>query len=361
MKSRLLEISFQLLRLSLGITEDNSRNITCEDWQEIYAFSLQQSLLGVIFQGVQRSGQRPPQALVFQWLAYSERIKGLNKKANEVAVEVSRLFKENGFRACILKGQGNVLMYPNQYSRTPGDIDIWLEGGKDEILNFVNEQWPGQLVRYHHVEIPPINGIPIEVHFMPAYMRNPIYNRRLQKWFAEQADVQFSHHVTLPDCTSTISIPTAAFNCIYQLQHMFSHLFTEGFGLRQVTDYYYVLRTIENGELKIENYNQTLKYLGLWKFARAMMWVMQRVYNLDSKYFIAAPDQKEGEFLLNEILQSGNMGHYDTRLGKKEGETVAHRYFRMTLRNMRFVKHYPSEVLCEPIFRTWYFFKKKSS
>ena len=52
------------------------------------------------------------------------------------------------------------------------------------------------------------------------------------------------------------------------------------------------------------------------------MWVMQRVYNLDSKYFIAAPDQKEGEFLLNEILQSGNMGHYDTRLGKKEGENV---------------------------------------
>ena len=351
---------FEILRYSIQ-AEEKAPLVEDGEWHAIFALAERHSLLGVIFHGVQRSGQRPPQALVFQWLAYSERIKGLNKKANEVAVEVSRLFKENGFRACILKGQGNVLMYPNQYSRTPGDIDIWLEGGKDEILNFVNEQWPGQLVRYHHVEIPPINGIPIEVHFMPAYMRNPIYNRRLQKWFAEQADVQFSHHVTLPDCTSTISIPTAAFNCIYQLQHMFSHLFTEGFGLRQVTDYYYVLRTIENGELKIENYNQTLKYLGLWKFARAMMWVMQRVYNLDSKYFIAAPDQKEGEFLLNEILQSGNMGHYDTRLGKKEGETVAHRYFRMTLRNMRFVKHYPSEVLCEPIFRTWFFFKKKSS
>ena len=351
---------FEILRYSIQ-AEEKAPLVEDGEWHAIFALAERHSLLGVIFHGVQRSGQRPPQALVFQWLAYSERIKGLNKKANEVAVEVSRLFKENGFRACILKGQGNVLMYPNQYSRTPGDIDIWLEGGKDEILNFVNEQWPGQLVRYHHVEIPPINGIPIEVHFMPAYMRNPIYNRRLQKWFAEQADVQFSHHVTLPDCTSTISIPTAAFNCIYQLQHMFSHLFTEGFGLRQVTDYYYVLRTIEDGELKIENYNQTLKYLGLWKFARAMMWVMQRVYNLDSKYFIAAPDQKEGEFLLNEILQSGNMGHYDTRLGKKEGETVAHRYFRMTLRNMRFVKHYPSEVLCEPIFRTWYFFKKKSS
>jgi len=360
MKSRTLEISFQLLRLGLGIQEGKSLDITCEDWQEIYTFSLQQSLLGVMFNGVQRSDQKPPQVLVFQWLAYSERIKGLNKKANQVAVKVNSLFEHKGFRSCILKGQGNAIYYPDSYVRTCGDIDIWLEGGKKKILEFVNSKWPGQLERYHHVEIPPINGVPIEVHFMPAYMRNPIYNRRLQKWFAEQADEQFSHYVTLPDCDTPISIPTPAFNCIYQLQHMFSHLFTEGFGLRQVTDYYFVLKRIE-APLRLplykgRNLEETLKYLGLWKFARAMMWVMQRVYSLDSKYFIAEPDQKEGEFVLNEILQSGNMGHYDTRLGHKEGESVVHRYFRMTRRNMRFVKHYPSEALCEPVFRIWYFF-----
>ena len=376
MKSRTLEISFQLLRLGLGIQEGKSLDITCENWQEIYTFSLQQSLLGVMFNGVQKSDQKPPQALVFQWLAYSERIKGLNKKTNQVAVKVSRLFEENGFRSCILKGQGNALLYPNPYSRTPGDIDIWVrsedmvngsrfrinEDNKKRILEFVNSKWPGQLERYHHVEIPPINGVPIEVHFMPAYMRNPIYNRRLQKWFAEQADEQFSHYVTLPDCDTPISIPMPAFNCIYQLQHMFSHLFTEGFGLRQVTDYYFVLKKFRDESLEFRDslksieLEETLKYLGLWKFARAMMWVMQRVYSLDSKYFIAEPDQKEGEFVLNEILQSGNMGHYDTRLGHKEGEMVAHRYFRMTLRNMRFVRHYPSEALCEPIFRTYHFF-----
>ena len=336
------------------------------DWKKMMEWAEKQGLVGVVFEGVKYLGEqgiKPPFAVLMQWIAESEIIKSQNKRSNLVAVKVSRLFEENGFRSCVLKGQGNAELYPNPYSRTPGDIDIWLEGGKNKILKFVNEQWPGQLERYHHVEIPPINGVPIEVHFMPAYMRNPIYNRRLQKWFAEQADEQFSHYVTLPDSDTPISIPTPAFNCIYQLQHMFSHLFTEGFGLRQVTDYYFVLKRIEDPLrlplYKGRNLEETLKYLGLWKFARAMMWVMQRVYSLDSKYFIAEPDQKEGAFVLNEILQSGNMGHYDTRLGHKEGETVAHRYFRMTLRNMRFVKHYPSEALCEPIFRTGYFFKKK--
>lgn len=135
-----------------------------------------------------------------------------------------------------------------------------------------------------------------------------------------------------------------------------SHLFTEGFGLRQVTDYYYVLKSLKEGNHKKEVIRNTLLHLGLLKFAGAMMWVMQRVYQLSSDYIIAEPNEKEGKFLLNEILQSGNMGHYDTRLGNKEGESVVHRYFRMTRRNMRFVKHYPSEALCEPIFRTWYFF-----
>ena len=171
------------------------------------------------------------------------------------------------------------------------------------------------------------------------------------------------HLVALPDITEKIPVPTSEFNVVFQLSHIFKHFISGGVGLRQVMDYYYVLKRIEDPLrlplYKGRNLEETLKYLGLWKFARAMMWVMQRVYSLDSKYFIAEPDQKEGAFVLNEILQSGNMGHYDTRLGHKEGETVAHRYFRMTLRNIRFVKHYPSEALCEPIFRTWYFFKKK--
>ncbi len=52
----------------------------------------------------------------------------------------------------------------------------------------------------------------------------------------------------------------------------------------------------------------TLMYLGLWKFAGAMMYVMKEVFLLDRQYMIAPVDEKRGKFLLDEILQSGNFG-----------------------------------------------------
>ncbi len=344
------------LRYSLQ-ADDNIPQIKNEEWYDIFSFAKYHSLLGVLFYGIQKCGLKLPQQLFFQWLSYNERIRFLNIKSNEATLKISRFFEQKGFCTCILKGQGNTLCYPDPYVRTCGDIDIWLEGGRKRIVKMVDEQWPGQLERYHHIEIPAVDGIPVEVHFFPSYMHAPWRNKRLQKWFEEQAEKQFTNKVVLPGQNEKISIPTVEFNVIYQLQHMFSHLFTEGFGLRQVVDYYFVLKNTDTSNLT--DIQKTLHHLGLHKFAGAMMWVMKEVLCLEGKYMIAEPNENEGRFLLSEIMQSGNMGHYDTRQGKTEGEGVVHRYFRMTLRNMRFIKHYPEEALCEPLFRTWYYFWRK--
>ena len=97
-----------------------------------------------------------------------------------------------------------------------------------------------------------------------------------------------------------------------------------------------------------------LKHLGLWKFAQAVMFVMKEVFGLSEDRMIAPMDEKEGRFLLDEIMRGGNFGQYDDRMGNKGGESKIHRYFRMNLRNLRFVKHYPTEAVCEPVFRTWF-------
>ena len=97
-----------------------------------------------------------------------------------------------------------------------------------------------------------------------------------------------------------------------------------------------------------------LKHLGLWKFAGAVMFVMKMVFGLSEDRMIAPMDEKEGRFLLDEIMRGGNFGQYDDRMGSKVDESKIHRYFRMNLRNLRFVKHYPTEAGCEPVFRTWF-------
>ena len=195
-------------------------------------------------------------------------------------------------------------------------------------MEYVKRKYCEQLEKYHHVELTAEDDVEVEVHFTPSYMLAPWSNRRMQRWLAEQADVQFENKASLENGGQEVAVPAAEFNLVLLQSHIYRHLFSEGIGLRQVIDYYYLLKS--DGRSKMEDVTSILKHLGLWKFAGALMWVLHEQLGLEEKYLIADPNEKEGRFLLNEILQSGNIGHYDTRLGHKEGESVVHRYFRMT-------------------------------
>lgn len=173
-------------------------------------------------------------------------------------------------------------------------------------------------------------------------------------------DLQCSNVVTLPDGYGEITVPTMSFNVIYILSHLYRHVFTEGIGLRQLIDYYFVLVKSEEGRVKnLTALQRELKYLGLWKFAGAVMYVLHEALGLPEAKMIAPIDVNEGRFLLAEIMQGGNFGQYDTRLGSKENEGKLQRYLRMSLRNLRFARHYPTEALSEPLFRTWFAVWKK--
>ena len=225
-------------------------------------------------------------------------------------------------------------------------------------MQYINEVCPNQVMRYHHVDFP-VMKTAIEVHFTPSYMFYPKHNHRMQKWFEEVMDLQCSNVVVLPDGCGEITVPTVNFNVIYILSHLYRHVFTEGFGLRQLLDYYYVLKTWEHDENALMYMQNMIDYFGMKKFAGGIMYVLHEVFGLPTSQMIAPMDEKEGKFLLDEIMRGGNFGQYDNRLGSKEGEGKIHRYLRMSLRNLRFVKHYPTEALSEPLFRTWFALWKK--
>ena len=162
-------------------------------------------------------------------------------KVNAVASKLFSMLREDGLRCCILKGQGNALMYPNPYSRTPGDIDVWVNASRERIMEYAQKKFElGDDIRLQHLETS-LDGVPVELHFFPCSMNNPIYHARLQKWFKRNADLQCSHIVGLPDGAGDIAIPTMAFNVVYQLTHLYHHFFDEGIGMRQIIDYYYVV------------------------------------------------------------------------------------------------------------------------
>lgn len=366
------KIFFDFLRFCIGSAKEMPGSLKEVDWKELYAIAKKQALLGVLFHGIRRLPKElaPEQKLLMQWMVMAEQIRKQNIRLFLDSVTVCQNFENEGFANCILKGQGNALLYPDPYMRTPGDIDIYLSGGRKKIMKYVDRVCPNQVMRYHHVDFP-VMKTAIEVHFTPSYMFCPIYNQRMQKWFEEVMGEQCNHRVSLPDGYGEIHVPQASFNVIYILSHLYRHIFTEGIGLRQLLDYYLVLVKWHTDLTNLTDSNKSLpqmtqintdldalrhklKYLGLWKFAQAVMYVLHEVFGLSEDRMIAPMDEREGRFLLDEIMRGGNFGQYDDRMGSKVGESKIHRYFRMNLRNLRFVKHYPTEALCEPVFRTWF-------
>ena len=371
------KIFFDFMRFCIGSAKEIPGSLKEVDWKELYAIAQKQALLGVLFHGIQRLPKElaPEQKLLMQWMVMAEMIRKQNIRLFQDSVKVCKNFENEGFANCILKGQGNALLYPDSYMRTPGDIDIYLSGGRRKIMKYVDQVCPNQVMRYHHVDFP-VMKTAIEVHFTPSYMFCPIHNRRMQKWFEEVMGEQCNHRVSLPDGYGEIHVPQVSFNVIYILSHLYRHIFTEGIGLRQLLDYYFVLvkwhtnltnLTDSNKSLPqmtqintdLDTLRHELKYLGLWKFAQAVMYVLHEVFGLSEDRMIAPMDEREGRFLLDEIMRGGNFGQYDDRMGSKVGESKIHRYFRMNLRNLRFVKHYPTEALSESLYRTWFAVWKK--
>ena len=362
---------FAFLKYCLGSKEDMSKVIAGMNWQELFSFASKQAILGLCFDGIERLGKEYPEELrlnpigrelLMAWMGKAQQIHRQNRKVNVVASKLYSMLREDGLRCCILKGQGNALMYPNPYSRTPGDIDVWVNASREEITEYAKKHFEiGEDIRYHHLETS-LDGVPVELHFFPCIMNNPVYNARLQKWFKRNADLQCSNIVSLPDGIGEIAIPTAAFNVVYQLTHLYHHFFDEGIGMRQIIDYYYVvisdyLLVINDESLGIrDTLQKKLKHLGLWKFAGAVMYVLHEALGLSEEKMIVPMDEKRGKLLLAEILNGGNFGQHFTKYGHFTQQGMAKKYFLKIWRNMHFVRYYPAEALCEPIFRTWHFF-----
>ena len=450
---------FALLRYCLGKKENMSRAIAGMNWQELYSFASKQAILGLCFEGIERLGKEYPEELkqnpigrelLMTWMGKAQQIRRQNMKVNAVAGKLFAMLREDGMRCCVLKGQGNALMYPNPYSRTPGDIDVWIDASRERIMEYAQKKFElGDDIRLQHLETS-LDGVPVELHFFPCSMNNPIYHARLQKWFRRNADLQCSNVVSLPDGAGDIAIPTTAFNVIYQLTHLYHHFFDEGIGMRQIIDYYHVvcdfykvyqnsskitpsLFTIKEGStshpdpltLRGEGGNRPtrcseplrskvggpskvspdcagwdrrgvsgdtssvscssvsgssitsvrsasttdpsastslvvvqreLKYLGLWKFARAVMYILKEVLGLSEDKMIVPVDEKRGRLLLAEILDGGNFGRHFTKYAGFTHQSMGKKYFLKIWRNMHFVRYYPAEALCEPLFRTWHFF-----
>ena len=246
MLSQQQRIFFELLRFCIGTVQEVPSSLKGADWRVLYAMARKQCLVGVLFDGIKRlpADVGMDKGLLFQWMAQNQTLRKANARLDKAAVEVAEWFGRKGFRTCVLKGQGNALLYPPGMERTPGDIDLWVDGGDRKVVSFVRSLSPDEKVCYHHIGFPEYNGVEVELHFRPSFLFCFRHNRRLQGYYERVMDEQFAHRVKLGE-QGDVAVPKAEFNLIFQLTHIFTHLMNEGIGLRQLLDYFFLLKNTD--------------------------------------------------------------------------------------------------------------------
>ena len=431
------KVYFEFLQVAVGNRNSLSGGISDADWHRLFEFCKKQALIGVGFTAVEKlhaMGVVCSAALRMQWMALALQIEKKNSLLNEQCSQLSMKFEHDGLSTCILKGQGNCLNYPDHLRkrRQCGDIDVWatpindeglrikdkgiaiaVQTGKEEVeyvgyhgrkavIEYVRMQFRLQGIDenpkacYHHIEAPSMDGTEVEVHYRPAFLRSPLRNWRMQRWFEHHADECMKNKTHLG-----FSMMTSSVNVVYQMCHLYTHIFEGGIGLRQLMDYYFALRVWHNDVMECKDLQSqgmwseglgtpvlskeevmaVFRSFGMAKFAAAVMYVLQEVFAMptqklinderllitdgysitderltidDCPWLLCEPNEKEGKKLLAEIMQGGNFGQYDER-GKefKNGGTIKHGLWKLK-RVMRLVRSYPEEALWEPVFRVWH-------
>ena len=324
MKNPTYKLFFELIQVAIGNRSALSSVPTQPEWQRLYGFMSKHTLIGIGYVAIQKlpREQWPPKMLVLKWTSVANGIRNRNLALNEECRSICEEFTHDGVESVVIKGQANLEYYHDTLRdyRTPGDIDLWCQArngveigemvngevvkseyhGIDGVIEYCKQyersrgrSIPWHRVLYYHCELKSDNGIAIEPHYRISYLHSPVRNHRLQKWFKEQFDVCLKNK-----CQFGFPVLSSSVNVVYQLVHLYRHVFEGGVGLRQLMDYYFALRVWHNDVMECKDLQSqgmwseglgtpvmsateimaVLRSFGMAKFAGAVMYVLQEAF-----------------------------------------------------------------------------------
>lgn len=346
-----MSLFFELLQVSLGQRDGLSHVPSDDEWYALYDEAKRQAVEGIIFCGVEKilQDQCPPRQLLMQWISDVSVIEGRNARMNARCQELLHRFYGIGLRSTILKGQGLARLYGEDGKRRNcGDIDVFVAGGIEYALGKI----PTKRVNgwdYKHADLHIWNDTEIEMHYHVEYTNNLIRNSRLQKWFLMHEE-EFFHS------DGVLVTPTLEMNLFYILLHIYRHFFYQGVGLRQIVDYYFVLKQIccqypaSNIQWPTDKI-QAVSSFGMERFARGLMWVMGEVLAMPCEWMPWMPDEREGRFILAQVQAGGNFGNHAEGLAQVSNNRE--KMLRTLRHTLHLFRHYPAEAFSAPVWAVY--------
>jgi hypothetical protein len=291
------------------------------DWEKVYQLSQEQSVQGLVLQGIEELKAKGielnvPKMLLLQWIGEVQMIEQRNKEMNTFVADLIEKLRKEDIYAILVKGQGIAQCYEKPLWRSCGDIDLLLsldnfnktsselskDIGKIDKESFIN-------IKKKHREYQIAKWI-VELH---GSMRTNL-SRSIDKVIDRvQHDVFCGGNVrSWLNGNTHVFLPSPDNDVVFVFTHILQHLFFEGIGLRQICDWCRLIYTYKES-LNHGLLESRIKAMGLlseWK----------TFYNLASRY-LGMPDlggrlmvrdskyDKKADKLMTFVLEVGNFGH----------------------------------------------------
>ena len=314
---------FELVRAGLwGRKADASVFDEHTEWHRLYAHGKNQTMLGIMLDGIQTLPDelRPDRLLYLQWCASVLQTEDNNRKINREICSLFNLLRSYGIEPVLLKGQGVGRHYREPLHRQCGDIDIYIGKRDFERVNRLLLESGEEICEAtakHNTFC--WHGVEVENHRMLAQLMSPCANRRLQRSIAAWHGMREERFV-LDGCG--ITVPPADFDAIFLLLHSVHHLLEGGVGLRQICDWIMLLHNSRES-MDLPAVAHELTKLGLSRAARIFGALSVGCLGMNADELplpFDAADEREAEWLLDNIWTNGNFGRGDaTRKPRPKG------------------------------------------
>lgn len=324
---RMVTLFFELLQVSLGTREKLSRVPSAREWEAIYNLAEEQAIVGVMLSGLERLPveQLPPLEVKLQWIGDAQIIQQCNSDMDEVVVALCKEMEEEGIRMLVFKGQTLAVLYPDASLRQSGDIDyyIWKEDWEKAL------SWLKKKVERGETDYYEDNTTIKDVQY--GYKDVAYEMHRMLVSFSTKKHLKYWENEVVPSIWNNVAyatvngyeVPTLPLeiNLLYVFIHIFEHLISDGVGLRQFVDWYYLMEvagrssagspTARNEEF-VAVLEQHLKGVGLLKAYSGLGAILTDYLRMPEDKFpfeISEDDHRQAAKLMKNILEMGNFGH----------------------------------------------------
>ena len=312
---------FELLRTALwGNGNPDIRIDGATDWQEVYQLAQEQSVQGLLLQGIEELKGKGlelsvPKVLLLQWIGEVQVIEQRNKEMNAFIAELIERLRKNDIYALLVKGQGVAQCYEKPLWRCSGDVDLLLSNDNYDkakaflmpLASEVESEYDG----FKHLGMT-IDGWVVELHgslrvglpqrinrVLDDIQEDTFYRGNVRSWLNGQTQIFMLGKEN---------------DIFYVFVHFFNHFYKEGVGLRQICDWCRLMWTYKD----LLNYGlleQRIKRAGLmseWKAFYALATKYLGMPEVPCFMFQDSGDpqwERKADRIMEFILKSGNMGH----------------------------------------------------